>query len=48
MKNLKSGESAIEEKMRTLTEKADMDAVSEKVERESESISVGEGAEQGV
>ncbi|MFH1521363.1 MAG: 30S ribosomal protein S2, partial [archaeon] len=47
---LKSGESAIEEKMRALAEKADEEVKLERAGKikEAESISVGEGAEEGV
>ncbi len=47
---LKSGESAIEEKMRTLAEKADEEVKLKRAEsaKESESVSVGEGAKEGV
>ncbi|MBT7102657.1 30S ribosomal protein S2 [archaeon] len=44
--DLKTGESAIEEKMRALAEKADEEVKGGAVEEES--VSVGEGAEQGV
>ena len=47
-KDLKSAESAIEEKMRALAEKADEEAKIEMSEAEEESVSVGEGAEEGV
>jgi small subunit ribosomal protein S2 len=45
-RELKTGESAIEEKMRALAEKADEEVKGGAVEEES--VSVGEGAEQGV
>jgi small subunit ribosomal protein S2 len=47
-RELKSGESAIEEKMRALAEKADEEVKAEISEGEEESISVGEGAVEGV
>jgi len=47
-RELKTGESAIEEKMREIAEKADSEAKSEQLEEESESVSVGEGASEGV
>ncbi len=47
-RELKTGESAIEEKMRALAEKADEEVKGEISGEEIESVSVGEGAEQGV
>jgi len=46
--DLKTGESAIEEKMRALAEKADEEAKDEMSSEENESVSVGEAAEHGV
>ena len=47
---LKSGESAIEEKMKALAEKADDEVKSERAEeaKGTESVSVGEEVEEGV
>lgn len=47
-KELKSGESAIEEKMREFAEKADDEAREEMEEKEEESVRVGESVSEGV
>ncbi len=47
-RELKSGESAIEEKMRELADKADDEVKDEMTEEDRESVSVGEGAKEGV
>jgi small subunit ribosomal protein S2 len=47
-RDLKSGESAIEEKMRALAEKADEEVKFERSDEDIESISVAEGAVEGV
>jgi len=47
-RELKSGESAIEEKMKALAEKADEEVKEEVVEGEKGSVSVGEVVEEGV